>query len=297
MTTKILYIFTRTPLHVGAGASVGAIDQPVQRERHTGFPIIPGSSIKGVLRDAARQRINSEIEIDDTFGPEDSTSKNSLKITRAGNLSFGEARVIAFPVRSAKGAFAYATCPLLLNHFKRLTGKFTLSEIPEIADQACLASSGVTFSDKKSVVLEEYCFSHQGNVPNDWAEALHEIIADPVWQTLKQRLVILSDGDFAHFVKSTTEISNHNRINAETGTVEDGALFNLECVPAETLFMSAIHVIGRKTTVIKSKDAADAQIYSTDSELLITSLISEATLLQFGGASTTGRGFCSISLS
>jgi CRISPR-associated protein Cmr4 len=296
MTTKILYIFTRTPLHVGAGASVGAIDQPVQRERHTGFPIIPGSSIKGVLRDAARQNNNSEIEIDDTFGPEDSTSKNSEKITRAGNLSFGEARVIAFPVRSAKGAFAYATCPLLLNHLKRLTGNLTLSEIPEIADQTCLASSGVTFADKKSVVLEEYCFNHQGTVPNDWVEALNDVIADPVWQTLKQRLVILSDGDFAHFVKSTTEISNHNRINAETGTVEDGALFNLECVPAETLFMASIHVIGRKAAEIKRKDASNTSIYTTDSEGLVTRLISETPLLQFGGSSTTGRGFCSISL-
>ncbi|MCX6865140.1 MAG: RAMP superfamily CRISPR-associated protein [Verrucomicrobia bacterium] len=75
MQSKILYIFTRTPLHVGAGASVGAIDQPVQRERHTGFPIIPGSSIKGVLRDAATQRSFDETEIDDTFGPEDSTVK------------------------------------------------------------------------------------------------------------------------------------------------------------------------------------------------------------------------------
>ncbi len=26
---RILYIFTRTPLHVGAGSSVGAIDQPI----------------------------------------------------------------------------------------------------------------------------------------------------------------------------------------------------------------------------------------------------------------------------
>jgi hypothetical protein len=32
MQTKVLYLFTRTPLHVGAGSSVGAIDQPVQRE-------------------------------------------------------------------------------------------------------------------------------------------------------------------------------------------------------------------------------------------------------------------------
>ena len=49
--SKILYLFTRTPLHVGAGASVGAIDQPVIRERHTGFPIIPASSLKGSFAD------------------------------------------------------------------------------------------------------------------------------------------------------------------------------------------------------------------------------------------------------
>ncbi|MCX6916527.1 MAG: RAMP superfamily CRISPR-associated protein, partial [Verrucomicrobia bacterium] len=49
--STILYLFTRTPLHVGAGASVGAIDQPVQRERHTGFPIIPASSLKGTFAD------------------------------------------------------------------------------------------------------------------------------------------------------------------------------------------------------------------------------------------------------
>jgi CRISPR-associated protein Cmr4 len=30
--TRILNLFTRTPLHVGAGASVGAMDQPIVRE-------------------------------------------------------------------------------------------------------------------------------------------------------------------------------------------------------------------------------------------------------------------------
>ena len=51
MKSKILYLFTRTPLHVGAGASVGAIDQPIIRERRTGFPIIPASSLKGTFAD------------------------------------------------------------------------------------------------------------------------------------------------------------------------------------------------------------------------------------------------------
>ena len=51
MKQKLMTIFSRTPVSVGAGSSVGAIDLPVMRERHTRIPIIPGSSVKGVLRD------------------------------------------------------------------------------------------------------------------------------------------------------------------------------------------------------------------------------------------------------
>lgn len=298
MKTKLLYLFTRTPLHVGAGSSVGAIDQPIQRERHTGHPIIPGSSIKGVLRDAARQHPEfSETQIDDAFGPEDSTGSKSEKVTRAGNISFTEARVLAFPVRSAKGAFAYITCPFVLEQFKRLVGNNELSQISEITDQTCLSAKGVTFPDKKSVVLEEYCFTQEGEIPPDWTEALRNLIEDPVWQTVPERLVVLSDGDFAHFVKATTEISNHNRIDAQTGTVDDGALFNLESVPAETLFMASLHSIARPETTAKAeKDGPEQSIYNSDSLADLERLIESTPLLQVGGNSTTGRGFCSLSL-
>ena len=70
MTTKLLYLFTRTPLHVGAGSSVGAIDQPVVRERHTGFPIIPGSSIKGVLADANAASAGRAMKIGGAAAPQ-----------------------------------------------------------------------------------------------------------------------------------------------------------------------------------------------------------------------------------
>lgn len=298
MKTKLLYLFTRTPLHIGAGSSVGAIDQPIQRERHTGHPIIPGSSIKGVLRDASnRNPALSETQVDDAFGPEDSTQKGSDKVTRAGNIAFTEARVLAFPVRSAKGAFAYITCPFLLNQFKRLSENEGLPEIPEIEDQNCLASSGVVFAEKKAVVLEEYCFEVTDPIPAEWTQALKDLLSDPVWQTVPQRLVILSDGDFSHFVKATTEISNHNRIDAQTGTVDDGALFNLECVPAETLFMASLHSIERPQAKAKAeKDGPETPIYTSDSLTDITTLIESTPLLQFGGNSTTGRGFCSLSI-
>jgi len=50
-----------------------AIGQPIIRERHTGFPVIPGSAVKGVLRDYAAEQNISDIKklfgnetIDDT---------------------------------------------------------------------------------------------------------------------------------------------------------------------------------------------------------------------------------------
>jgi CRISPR-associated protein Cmr4 len=39
-----------TPLHIGAGQGLGHVDLPIVREAHTNFPYIPGTSLKGALR-------------------------------------------------------------------------------------------------------------------------------------------------------------------------------------------------------------------------------------------------------
>lgn len=106
MKKQIFAIFTRTPLHVGAGNSVGAIDSPVMRERHTRIPIIPGSSLKGVLADLWNdENFKRTSDGEELFGKTDS------KAAKAGQLLVGESRVLAFPVRSAKGSFAWISCP------------------------------------------------------------------------------------------------------------------------------------------------------------------------------------------
>ncbi len=244
---KLLYLFTRTPLHVGAGTSVGAIDLPIQRERHTRHPIIPGSSIKGVLRYTA-QSIDKlpAAKISDMFGPE-LVGENKESEARAGDLIFGEARPLAFPVRSAKGAFAYITCPLILQRFARDARQQNLPEIAAPDDQTCLSGAKVTLTAKKPnrVVLEEFAFESKGEFPAAWENALKNLIADPVWKEAPGRFVLLSDGDFSHFVATATEISHHVKIDRKTGAASKGALFDLESVPAETLFLGSVHVMGR----------------------------------------------------
>jgi len=272
--SRLLYIFTRTPLHVGAGSSVGAIDQPIIRERHTGFPVIPGSSLKGVLRDVCRNDEQLKDKEESIFGRQDD----------AGKISIGEAKILAFPVRSAKGSFAFLTCPLSLDRFSReYDGVKDLTTLLEPEDMHCLAGDAVAIerNGEIGVVLEEYKFKVAGKFVAQWQDALLKLLPDDaVWQTGKGRFVLLSNGDFSHFVRSACEVQQHVGIQPETGTAKSGALFNLEAVPAETLFFAPV-----KARTRASEELADLE-----------ALLQRKPVLQFGGDSTTGLGFCTVRL-
>src|SRR5690625_1560435 len=279
MKTRIHYIFTRTPLHVGSGTSVGAIDEPIQRERHTGFPIIPGSSIKGVMRDHLRHQLPNGSEIEDqVFGW--TPAQGSSESAQAGAFSFSEAKLLAFPLRSAKGSYALATSPLALQRYARLVEN--APPIPEAPKEAeCFSGDAVLIQtpNRKGVALEEYAFSWNGAFPEEWAEHLSGLLDDSVLEGAKGRWVLLSDTDFSHFALNATQINQHVRINDETGTAEDGGLFDEETVPSETLFFSAITDMP----------------YECDRESVIEYFSSEQ-LMQFGGNATTGLGFCTVKL-
>lgn len=272
-TQRILLLFTRTPLHVGAGSSVGAIDQPIIRERHTGFPVVPGSSVKGVLRDYTRTNGTPPEEIDRLFGK--GASDNDF---RAGDLSFGEARLVAFPVRSAKGAFALAVSPLTLRRLARDAGwDLAVPEAPE--DMHCRAGNKVVIPGKKAVVLEEYRFAADDDFPSEWEQKLTSLLNDAVLAGAAGRFVLLSDGDLSHFAVNACQVNQHVRINDETGTAEEGGLFNEETVPSETLFYAGITALRR--------ESADNSLFKD---------LAEEKLAQFGGNGTTGLGFCTVKL-
>lgn len=285
MQPRLLYLFTRTPLHVGAGSSVGAIDQPIIRERHTGFPVIPGTSLKGVLRDTATRDETAKADVDAIFGEGFGSGSDNFS---AGRVSFGEAKLLAFPVRSAKGSFAFTTCPLALERFQREHGALKMLAVPaEPKDMECLAGDTVTISrsGQTGVVLEEYKFARvlgdAGKFPADWEVALLDLLDDPVWQAGKGRFVLLSNGDFSHFVKNACEVSQHVGIDPQKGTAKRGALFNLEAVPAEALFFAPLTPLARASGELDK----------------LAELFARKPLLQFGGDGTTGLGFCTVKLS
>jgi len=271
MQTRLLNIMTRTPLHVGAGSSVGAIDMPIQRERHTQIPIIPGSSLKGVLRDLWQDEPDQQKLL---FGPNSESNEH-----QCGQLLVGEARALCFPVRSAQASFAWLTSPLALNRFARECNK-TIAVPHFETDEECLAGKGVSIN-QKDVVLEEYRFSVKGEPTEDILKLFESFIpADPLITTIPDRLVIVSDGIFSHFCANACEVQQRIRIDETKGTVKQGGLFNQENVPSETLFYA----------VMSERNSAGGL------DKLVQKLEALKGMLQIGGDETIGLGFCSVAL-
>lgn len=311
---RILYFFTRTPLHVGAGSSVGAIDQPIIRERHTGFPVIPATSLKGTFADAwnsdlksqgekrnlrvTTKKVQDNEELDEVtdaawlFGSDNATH------AFAGALQFSEARLLAFPIRSAKGSFAWITCPLMLERAARdgvldrsLIPKFPTEDQAGKSDELAFfgANGPLALGDK--VVLEEYTFSHTGS---DEANKVGKVIAnllddDGVWNEVALRLVILSNGMMSFFAQNACEVAQHVRINDETGTAAGSALFNQENVPSETMFYSVLRAFDERSAKKDTKDPRKAgQAFGAFEKKC------DGQVYQFGGDASTGLGYCTV---
>lgn len=297
----LLYLHALTSLHPGSGHALGVVDLPVQRERHTQWPVIPGSSLKGVLRDACRRKLavgngGSRKEADEdgdlvaVFG---SPSGGDLK---AGALAVTDCRLLAYPVRSVKGVFAWVTCPEALSRFSRdlqLAGQTGVGGVEKLRgelgnadDNRALCHSGaLVIPNENALVLEEYDFNRQGVVPLEIVEAVKKAVHPDAQGQLESRLVVLHDDHFTHFVRHATEVSARIGLDYETKTVKQGALFYQEFLPAETIFYSVLLAAPPRTETKGLKAAGD--VLPWVGERL-------GDYLQIGGDETIGKGICHV---
>src|ERR1017187_241015 len=287
MKRHLLTFYTRTPLHVGSGTSVDVVDLPIMRERITGFPVIPSTSLKGVLREEARQKLGEETTRL-LFGEDRQPSEKEGIASHAGGVQIIEAKLLAFPVRSLAGCFAWLTCPTALRRFQRATGLSVT--IPEPQPEHLIAGSDWLVAGRNEVVLEEYALSLQPgaalNAASETAKGLHGLTADLLWQEeLGKRLAIVHDENFQHFVTSCTEVVARIAIDPSTRTNAGGALFNQENIPCEALFYSVLHVLPAR------KPGANGDLRQH-----LVNLLADAKVIQIGGDETTGHGLCETKL-
>lgn len=284
---KALFVYCVSPVHMGAGTALGLIDNPIQRERHTDYPIIAGSGLKGALRHGLGWTTD---DIKTVFGPETSESSE-----QAGAVSFGDAQLVAFPVRSPKRAFVYATSTTALARAARLLSiagieaNWTLNAVPE--GQCRIVNKNLKGGDK--VALESFEFEAQENeslpkIAQYLAEnalpkgAAYQFFRDK----LRDDLVLLSDEDFGYFVRNATVVEPHVRIDDASGTAQDGGLFYTENLPPESLLLAPVMASQeRKKGGLSAEQVMELLIAGKENGSGI-----DGRQIQIGGDATTGRG-------
>lgn len=321
---------TISSLHAGSGNDLGIIDLPIQREKHTSFPKVESSSLKGALREAFETKLQKHKEeflkknidpssmvdfaqeLDDVkrkllifdhaihlaFGFDESGVDVKIKnkfdndTEFSGALGFSDARLLFFPVRSAKGVFAWITCPLILKRFQeemQMCGNAISMNVLNVEIGKVSTFSGNTISiNNKNVVLEEYTFEEKQDLQLD------ELIN--YFPQIKEKLAVLSDDDFKDFVNLSTEVITRTKIDNSTGTVAKGALFNEEYLPSETImyflvFASPIFQKEDKNKgIFKQNGKAEEELVMEFFEKSLPEIV------QLGGNATIGKGIVKTSV-
>jgi CRISPR-associated protein Cmr4 len=271
---KAVYLHALTPLHVGTGQAVANLDLPIAREKATGFPLIPASAFKGVLRDY----FSSQNWASTAFGSTE----------QAGALAFTDLHLLCLPVRSYHGTFAYVTCPLVLHRYNRavraLGARKTLPNVPDVSDESAnlmiiLPTSESVLAHNGQVYLEDLDLRVEvrQNV-SETAQRMAETFFKDKHKLFVERFAIVSDSTFSFLAETATEVVARVRLQDETKTVAQGALWYEEMLPAESLLYGFITV---------------ADHFRQDTNPLQQLPNSEFTL-QIGGDATIGRGVCRV---
>jgi CRISPR-associated protein Cmr4 len=294
-------LLAETSLHPGVGQSVGSIDLPIQRERHTGFPVLYASSLKGSLRHAAAECHGNHSDIVTAiFGPPE-------KPEHAGALQVFDAHLLALPVRALQQVFVWVTCPLLLARLKRDIALANLSSplcIPDIAvpQGYALVATGSDLTGE--LVLEDLTFNlGQGTISDDLEQSLTKRAPQEIGADWSKRLAVISDDDFRYLAMYTTPASARVKLTAGkttgkwsnpiTNNEDQGNLWYVETLPPETLLYAVLTGMKPKTPAKNGKavlsDAADVLKKMTG---IFTQ--GRGSYVQVGGNETVGEGWCRI---
>lgn len=232
----IITLRAQTSIHAGASDGNGVVDLPIQREAHSDYPCIFGSSMKGALRAFAKDKLN-ENDTKKLFGPEpnaDSTANNM------GSLLISDARLLLLPMRSLTGQFRWVTCPAILQRLCQDKHRFlSVNEKDigiEVNDEEVIiltntpetAETNNDAPDRK-LFLEEYAFKVKVEDNQKVKDLLTAFIDEKL---LTEQLAIISNNSFAYLCRFAIPVNARNVLN------EDKTSDNLwyeETLPTETV--------------------------------------------------------------
>jgi len=264
--TTLFKITTLGNLHVGAGEqNFGVIDNLVQKDPITEVPVIHSSSLKGAILHHF-ESFNPHYSVKKkrhVFGYEDKEKKE----TRAGEVKFLQAELLALPARSNKQLYFLATTPQILNDFiegyNLLTKKSIDLVIPNIEEESIIIST-----NDKDCWIEDY---EVQKIDDDLVKKISKKLFDG------KPLALMREDIFKSI---SLPIITRNKI-AKTAE-DDNNLFYEEVIPRRSIFYTYV-------ITPDDIDESDKDLEKVFEEF-ITKMQEEN--IQIGANASIGYGLC-----
>ncbi|MDO8723568.1 MAG: type III-B CRISPR module RAMP protein Cmr4 [Syntrophales bacterium] len=285
---SICTFYAVSPIHAGSGASFAAVDLPIQRERHTHWPHIQASGVKGAMRAHYRDFAEDKSLINFLFGYDrddvahhnsynskrEETNRFDVKDNFPGAVAFSDAKLLSFPIRSSIAPFVWVTCPAVLKRLSNdlsFAGLSAIDGIPPLTGESARCLAGCISGN---IILEDMVVDvANGDVPNPIPQGF----------PLLDKLLLVSDEVFKYAVDSCTEIQTQIKIDSETGTAQGGALRYQELLPADSVLYSVVYY---------SRAVFDNTLQADTVRQHVEDIITK--FMQIGGDETLGRGICKL---
>ncbi|MEH2419272.1 type III-B CRISPR module RAMP protein Cmr4 [Nostoc sp.] len=271
---RVGYIYSLAPIHCGGEGDLGNILE-IAREVHTNFPYIPGSSLRGTLRDEVK--LMDETAVDTLFGKE---------LDKQGQMGvhqvwFGDARLLWVPMRTmsmnnGKDVFSWVSCHSLIRDHAIIAQQnaviFPNQAVGNSAGTYIVADAQIQVAQMSDEQKQATALA--GTWPNSLITAVK-----PTWE--KNRIV-LPDADFQVLMEHSLWTQIRNKIQDETkGANQAGSaevFWTDVCIPRDTIFYFPWGY-----SLLKDKPVTSEQ-----HELLMNVL---QGLFQVGGQANVGRGW------
>jgi CRISPR-associated protein Cmr4 len=225
---RIGYLYSLAPIHCGGEGDLGNILE-IAREVHTNFPYIPGSSLRGSLRDEVTQ-----------LNPNDANALFGKELDGSGKMGvhqvwFGDARLLWVPMRTMasgnRDVFTWVSCHSLIRD-RALIAKLPAAVFPNhpvgtqpgnymVAD-AQIQVNSLSDEQRKAIALS-------------WPTSLNSSVK-PTWE---KSCIVLPDADFQVLMEHSlwTQVRNkiQDQLNQSTPEGSAEVFWTDICIPRDTI--------------------------------------------------------------
>ncbi len=255
----------------------------IAREVHTEFPYLPSSSLRGKIRSEVERKPDLKTEASQFFGQKIKEGQQPTE----GEIWFGDATLLFFPIASLSHHLVWITCPLWLSRWHRWCRVKGLGELIQTCQEQLAGEKGAIISFTAVKLYLQTALLNSNDLekfdPAPVSTGLEILIKkeDGLLKQLPEKIVILTNEDCIALVEMGLQREVRVALQEEQKLVKGSSFRSEEAIPPEAILFFPWGIKA-------GKGDESTRLVRQEVEQMLQGR------LQFGGLEGLGRGWADL---